>query len=626
MLDPNSRLVYLEAIHPPAGYKLDRAIATTFSLDLLSLLMAPLSLVFSEHGDQTDLLRDPIAFLEALRRSRDKLVVFCQVGRIAIPKIDTRLYSYLEPMVIEVQPPDPGVFHPKIWLLRYIPNEEAEPIFYRLLCLSRNLTFDRSWDTLLSLEGYLDSRRQRGFGVNRPLADFIRTLPMLALPNKRVSPTIQAQVDLLADEVSRVWFDPPDGFDEIVAFKPSGIEGYKRLPFSTECDKLLVVSPFLTDVWVKQSLLGGQADLLISRADSLDALKPDTIAQLEADNTSLYFMNEAAERSDDEETHVTAVSPVTTMDLSGLHAKLFIAESGWEATVLTGSANASKRGFDGTNVEFMVELKGKRSRVGINQFLGQESQSTSFLSLLRRYRRSERTLLPGIALRQQLERVLDDARRALCLAGLNANISPGDSDTYCLTLAPDHRPLLGEQPLWGRCAPISLHFNQAQDIKPILAGQSLTFTNLSLVGLTGFFAFELTTKLEEQVASIGFVLNLPVKGMPPERDQRILHSIIADKNRFIRYLLFLLAEDSEFGLQELIGGPRTKGNGTGASLAGLPLLEELVRASSRQPEKIDRITALVESLAQAGPGQDVLPEGFSQIWGAFLALRPHGGK
>lgn len=626
MLDPNSRLVYLEAIRPPTGYTLDRAIATTFSLDLLSLLMAPLSLVFSEYGDQTDLLRDPIAFLEALRRSRDKLVVFCQAGRIAIPQIDTRLYSYLEPMVVEVQPQGQGVFHPKIWLLRYTPNDESEAIFYRLLCLSRNLTFDRSWDTLLSLEGYLDRRRQRGFGINRPLADFVRTLPTLTLPTQKVSPLIQAHIDLLADEVSRVWFDPPDGFDEIIAFRPTGIEGCKRLPFPPDSDRLLVISPFLTDDWVKQWLLAGRDNLLISRAESLDALAANTIARLEAAHTSLYFMNEAAEQPNDEETDVKEASPVTTTDLSGLHAKLYIAESGWEAAVLTGSANASKRGFDGANVEFVVELKGKRSRVGINQFLGQEGQSASFLSLLQRYRRSERVLPPGLALQQKLERVLDEARRALSLAGLSVNVSPGEGDTFCLTLASDHQPHLEDYSVWGRCAPISLHFNQAQDIKPLLLGQGLSFANLSLVGLTGFFAFELTTKLEGQTASIGFVLNLPVTGMPSERDQRILHSLIADKNRFIRYLLFLLAEDSEFGLQELIGPTRTLGNGTGASLAGLPLLEELVRASSRQPEKIDRIAALVESLAQAGSGQDVLPEGFSQIWAAFLALHGRGGK
>ena len=48
MLEPGKRLLYLEELRPPEGYQLDRAIATTFSLDLLSLLMAPLSMVLHE--------------------------------------------------------------------------------------------------------------------------------------------------------------------------------------------------------------------------------------------------------------------------------------------------------------------------------------------------------------------------------------------------------------------------------------------------------------------------------------------------------------------------------------------------------------------------------------------------
>lgn len=48
MLDPNSRRLYLEALQSPEGYRLDRAVATTFSLDLLTLLMAPLSFAMFE--------------------------------------------------------------------------------------------------------------------------------------------------------------------------------------------------------------------------------------------------------------------------------------------------------------------------------------------------------------------------------------------------------------------------------------------------------------------------------------------------------------------------------------------------------------------------------------------------
>ena len=32
---------------------------------------------------------------------------------------------------------------------------------YRVLCMSRNMTFDRSWDTLLSLEGELTGSDER---------------------------------------------------------------------------------------------------------------------------------------------------------------------------------------------------------------------------------------------------------------------------------------------------------------------------------------------------------------------------------------------------------------------------------------------------------------------------------
>lgn len=48
MLDPEVRYTYLEELRPPVGYVLDWAVATTYSLDLLTLLLAPLAMVFYE--------------------------------------------------------------------------------------------------------------------------------------------------------------------------------------------------------------------------------------------------------------------------------------------------------------------------------------------------------------------------------------------------------------------------------------------------------------------------------------------------------------------------------------------------------------------------------------------------
>jgi hypothetical protein len=156
----------LNELKPPAGYVLDRAVATTFSLDLLTLLFAPLAMVFYESQEKDLDLTRRVEVIETLCRVADRLVIFCQRGRIAVPKTATLLYSYLEPVVVEVQPGGDGVFHPKTWLLRF--TAEDRQVIYRFLCLSRNLTFDHSWDTVLSLEGVLQERRPLVFQRTAP--------------------------------------------------------------------------------------------------------------------------------------------------------------------------------------------------------------------------------------------------------------------------------------------------------------------------------------------------------------------------------------------------------------------------------------------------------------------------
>lgn len=630
MLNPNVRLLYLEELRPPEEYKLDRAIATTFSLDLLSLLMAPLSMVFSEQGNQDDLLKDPIAFLEAVQRTKDRLAVFCQAGRIIVPTVDSRLYSYLEPIVVEVQPPGgKGVFHPKIWLLRFV--KPHAPVYYRLLCLSRNLTFDRSWDTVLALEGYLQEQRQLNFRLNRPLVDFIRALPTLAVSNRQsetgttVRPEIQAHIDTMAAEVGRVQFQPPEGFDAISAFIPVGLNGYKKFLPLSDYNRLLILSPFLSDEWLTTSMKSGSNNVLISRSESLDDLNNKTLVGLEA-NTKMFIMDEAAEQADNPEGDVKLVDSSSGTELSGLHAKLYILEQGWRASVLTGSANATSAASNGTNIEFMVELSGMRSQVGIEQFLGGgDSQTTSLRSLLQPYQKPQTP--PKIdPTKKRLETILDTARRVLVGAGLSLKVVPGAVDTFHLELKASQTPANSFGAIRGCCYPVSLNSSHARDIAPLMAGQVIGFNNLSLVSLTSFFVFGLTATLDGQQSTLGFVLNLPVEGMPAQRDKHILHSIISDRSLFIRYLLFLLTEEAGiFNPQEFIRPDKHgSNNGVHTSSIGLPLLEELVRASCRQPAKIDRIATLVDDLKQSEEGQALLPEGFDEIWQAFLALRTGG--
>lgn len=63
MLSPNkNRLDYGEHLIPPKGYELARAIATTFSLDLNTLLTVPIAMCFGHtlEGDVEDMRVAPV--------------------------------------------------------------------------------------------------------------------------------------------------------------------------------------------------------------------------------------------------------------------------------------------------------------------------------------------------------------------------------------------------------------------------------------------------------------------------------------------------------------------------------------------------------------------------------------
>ena len=138
MLGTRDRTLLLESLRPPPGYQLRRAVGTSFTLDLIALLTAPLAFTFFDVHDKDGApVADPVALLEALRRHAARITLFCQAGAIAVPKPDQALLAYLEGSVVEVQPPmGAGVFHPKIWVLEFTDDQQSS--IYRFLCLSRN--------------------------------------------------------------------------------------------------------------------------------------------------------------------------------------------------------------------------------------------------------------------------------------------------------------------------------------------------------------------------------------------------------------------------------------------------------------------------------------------------------
>ncbi len=123
MLQPTNRLTLIDSMQPPAGFRIESAMAVTYTLDLRALLAAPAALTLTGRGsiasDAEGDRYDPIELIHALRSHASKLTVFSQIGEIALPP-SRRAFAFLERTVVPVTAPRRGgIVHPKVWVLRY---------------------------------------------------------------------------------------------------------------------------------------------------------------------------------------------------------------------------------------------------------------------------------------------------------------------------------------------------------------------------------------------------------------------------------------------------------------------------------------------------------------------------
>jgi hypothetical protein len=651
MLDPVDRTVLTEALRAPVGFRLDHIVATTYTLDLIALLTLPLSFTLSSGDGITESGSvDPIALLEALRRHAGRITVFCQAGCIGAPRRGQLLFGYLEPSVIEAKAyRERGVFHPKVAVVRYTadtrnsgPHTEELPdpaaVRYRLLCGTRNLTFDRSWDTMLTLDGELRRDRAQVIRRNRPLSAFVEALPKLA--SSPIDDERKKAIERICEELLRVEFQVPEGFsqrgDDLV-FWPIGHDTKDAWPFGGRTDRMLVISPFVDKTclsWMKE-----QAHLhtLVSRSEELDYLPPTALADIE----SCYVLSDAAESDirEDEAANAGAetrpeeksdgdipVSP-TMASLRGLHTKLYVADCGWDARVWTGSANATEAAFT-RNVEFLVELRGKRADIGIDNLLqqeppkGQQDRRVRLRDMLVPYTPSEFEQKPD-DVEKKLERLIDEVRRELVDAKLVARcVADGEQGrTFQVRVesdAPISASLLPSVDCFIR--PVSFAPQTAVRFTTV-NGQIALFKSLAFESLTAFFAVSITATEKNCELTREFVLKLPLVGAPEDRGARLLLAILSNRERLLRYLLILL-DDAAFQSHGKFNGAAGNWNHWESTEPfGIPLLEPLLRALAENPAHLDHIERLVSDLERTEDGKQLLPEELVTIWTAIRAAR-----
>ena len=627
MLGTRERTLLLESLRPPAGYRLRRAVGTSYTLDLIALLTAPLAFTFFDaHDEEGAPMADPVALLEALRRHAKKVTLFCQAGAIAVPRPEQMLLAYLEGSVIEVQPPRPeGIFHPKVWVLAF--ETDDGPTVYRVLCLSRNLTFARAWDTCLSLEGQL-TQRQRGYWRNKPLADLLLELPRLT--TRQIPTDLVEDLDRMAHEVRRVDFHPPRPFNDF-RMHTFGLRRRRGLPFPA-ARRSLVVSPYLVGSVVDKLTREYGLDVLISRPEAFE----DIIRNLgsEALPRACYVLSPGADLDTREaqEEEPNGPPPVDDqVELAGLHAKLFLFEDGRTARLFIGSANATAAAFR-LNVEVLVELVGRTKDSGIASLLGPDDDPRleTLRSLLQEYHPPD-DLEPNGDGETELEKKADRLARTLGAARLTATVQEvNEGQRWDMTLSGELPKISdGEDvTVW----PATLAPESALPIGGSVerphepdgpADLIATFRGLSFEALTGFFAFEVAVRDGQHVVRQRFAVTAELVGAPLDRKERLLRSLLKNRRRVLSLLFLILMDegaDVSMFVQQ-VSGDETASQGSFGSWDNTALLEALLRSLSRKPERIDQAARLIADLGSTPEGKDLLPEGLIEIWEPVWAAR-----
>jgi hypothetical protein len=583
MLSPDQRAVAMELLRPPAGHRIDQIVLTSYSLDLDVLLALPLAVLAHSDRGVDELLEDPMMVIEALREAGSRLHVFVDEGGIAIPHTRRDLYTLLETCVHPVRAPGGGAFHPKVWLVRFV-DDDQQPLI-RVAVSSRNLTFDRSWDVALTSEAAPDSRPVR---ESRALAELVRAVSGMAVGGIRSDVT--DVLNRLSDEVDRVSFPAPDQFSGAVKFEVMGLAGKVQAPWRPDQSgsTLLAMAPFANRTGL-DALAAAATDerILISRPEELDEIAEEALA---AWHQVLVLSEAALDEPDD-----VGSRP------ADLHAKLIALEHDREVTWHVGSANLTAAALTGRNVEVMATVTGPRGNRGSGKGFGiHRFQESGFLNLCEPYRRTERPA-EDEALKAG-KRILEQAQEALLRAELRVQCR-AEEDEWRWSL---EGQVEVPAEVSASCWPVSLTEDNARQL--IMPCE----WTLPVSRLTAFVAFRL--KVDADVNDVRLVLKLPVDGLPEGRVAHVLRTLIDSPEKFLRFLRALLG-----GLDGMADWAGDEGGGAwqgewAAGLGGETLLEDLVRAAAREPERLEPVRRLIEDLRATPEGREIVPDDLFAFW------------
>lgn len=580
MLAPSAREMLMDALRPEPGYTLDAAVGTTFTLDIEALVLIPLAFaLFDSDGEE----QDPMTLLAAIQQYAGRMAVYCDPAGVRARDKGQKLSALLEDVLLPTPAPRGGSFHPKLWFLRFRGADGG--LLHRILVMSRNLTFDTSWDLITRLDQADD-----GQPLGRDAAGILRRLSSL-----RESPI----ADDLARSIARVRFALPAPF-ELGSLHATGLEasGTSQDPTKPWHGQFrLVISPFLKSSRLAElaGAAGGRR-AVISRPDELDRVGG---AGLQSWRERLVLRPGTDPDLD----------PSQAGRLTGLHAKLLLAEDGDTAIWFVGSANATVAAVE-RNVEAFLELHGPVRRIGRVALLKDGGDKQSLRDLLEDY--PVQSDEPAEQTPQEVEQDrIDDLATEISRLPVTLRIRAHEAERWNVQLeAPWARVSIAakdrvECRVVTRAHWVRWTASARADLGPVSKGE---ITSLVAVRIRGAYG------TERQL-----VLLASLDGAPTDRLDSLLISLIPDQDALSRLLALMLVAGDVAGQMHVPPSSFVAGAGViqPSSAFAFPLYESMVRAVARDRAALESMGAVIDRFCASEEGRARIPDGLDELWDAF---------
>lgn len=567
--------LYGDLLAPTQGYHTDFAMGMTYSLGFDALLTAHLA--FGMLGDMDEkAIQAPYLLLEAILKNSDKMVIFCNKGSIAVPPTIRKVYSLLEKNIYEVFDPNNKTanFHPKMWLIREVNNDNNKDVLMKLIVSSRNMAYSDAIDCIVALTGKVGSNT-----TENPKHKRLRTFIEKVVSYSNISEDKAKQVKALARDIERVAkFDVSSPFEDYDFYpylfqENFGLGKVEEYLCGTES---IIISPFI-DMTLIGRINPNRKDhrALITRKEYVT---PEIFNSFDSKGGVFIALDDLASRGMD------------------LHAKMYLVWMGRDKHYLyLGSANATNSAFE-RNGEFLLRLKFEYGNSKYYQFLKdfyeKDNKDSKFVRL------NEPTEKSSTVIRWDKAELA--MKELMCSDDLKAKITKHRDGSFSILVTSSLKKL-------GNT--VSIAPLQKRDMLMEWKGRA-EFKGLAADELSEFY---IISALSEDGTIHEAIIRIITEGMPNERDTAIYKSIIKNRHDFVRFLELMLSDTPvQYLSNEIILKEKGQGGSDSDSHEFPQVYEKMLRVAAVNPGQIFQIEKILRKL-----DIETVPKEFSQIFKQF---------